>query len=208
MAAAALPLISQNPRPVMKTYSISQLARAFGLSRSTLLYYDRIGLLRAPDRTAAGYRCYTQNEHGKLERICVFRSAGLPLEEIQKLLSGDAEPRTKILEDHLQALERQILFLKGQQKAVIAMLQTMTKCPQEPIVDKKMWVKMLEAAGMDEAAMATWHAEFESRAPKAHKAFLLSLGISENEVREIRRWSREIKSDIDLLQGKRHPAAR
>ncbi len=36
----------------MKTYSISQLAGAFGLSRNTLSYYDRIGLLRAPERTA------------------------------------------------------------------------------------------------------------------------------------------------------------
>jgi DNA-binding transcriptional MerR regulator len=46
----------------MKTYSISKLARAFGLSRSTLLYYDRIGLLAASGRTGSGYRCYSEKD--------------------------------------------------------------------------------------------------------------------------------------------------
>ena len=36
--------------------TISQAAKKFKLSRSTLLYYDRIGLLRPTERTAAGYR--------------------------------------------------------------------------------------------------------------------------------------------------------
>ncbi len=40
----------------MKTFSISQIARACGLSRSTLLFYDRLGLLRSSGRTGAGYR--------------------------------------------------------------------------------------------------------------------------------------------------------
>ena len=43
----------------MKTYSISKLARACGLSRSTLLYYDRLGLLPPSGRTGSGYRCYS-----------------------------------------------------------------------------------------------------------------------------------------------------
>jgi hypothetical protein len=36
----------------MKTYSISKIARACGLSRSTLLYYDRLGLWVEMLRTA------------------------------------------------------------------------------------------------------------------------------------------------------------
>lgn len=177
----------------MKTYSISQLARLFGLSRSTLLYYDRIGLLRASERTAAGYRVYTQNEFSTLERICIFRSAGLSLKDVRKLLSGSAAPSVKILENRLQELEDQILFLRGQQHAIIAMLKKMTNGGFKPIVDKKMWVNMMKAAGMDESSMALWHAEFERRASKAHKEFLMSLGIPKNEVRKIQEWSRENK---------------
>ncbi|MEJ2201354.1 MAG: MerR family transcriptional regulator [Desulfuromonadaceae bacterium] len=174
----------------MKTYSISQLARFFGLSRSTLLYYDRIGLLCASERTAAGYRIYTQNEFKRLERICIYRNAGLSLADVQKLLAGSAAPSATILENRLQELEDQMLALKGQQQAIIAMLKNMTQDSFEPIVDKEMWVKMLKAAGMDEAAMARWHAEFEARAPKAHKEFLLSLGIAKDEVQKIQEWSR------------------
>lgn len=174
----------------MATYTISQLARSFGLSRSTLLYYDRIGLLRAAERTAAGYRVYTQNEFSRLERICIFRSAGLSLEDVRKLLTSSVEPSVKILENRLQELEDQILFLRGQQHAIIAMLKKMTNGSFKPVVDRKMWVTMMEAAGMDESSMARWHAEFELRAPKAHNEFLMSLGIPKNEVREIREWSR------------------
>jgi MerR family transcriptional regulator, thiopeptide resistance regulator len=175
----------------LKTYFISQLARSFGLSRSTLLYYDRIGLLCASERTSAGYRIYTQNEFNRLERICIFRSAGLSLEDVRELLSSGAAPRAKILESRMQELEDQILFLRGQQHAIIAMLKKMTNGSFKPIVDKKMWVKMMEAAGMDESSMARWHAEFEHRAPKAHKEFLMSLGIPKNEVRKIQEWSKE-----------------
>lgn len=57
---------------------------------------------------------------------------------------------------------------------------------------------MLQTAGMDEAAMAIWHAEFEALAPEAHHELLLSLVISEPETNAIRAWSREIKSNGPL----------
>ena len=44
------------------TYSVSRLGRRYGLSRSTLLYYDRIGLLSASARSAAGYRVYGERD--------------------------------------------------------------------------------------------------------------------------------------------------
>src|SRR6185503_19923577 len=38
--------------------SVSRLARRFGLSRTALLYYDRLGLLSPSERSAAGDRLY------------------------------------------------------------------------------------------------------------------------------------------------------
>ena len=190
---------------MMKTYSISQLARLFGLSRSTLLYYDRIGLLRAPQRTAAGYRCYTNNEYKKLERICLYRGLGLALADVQKLLSGSQEPSVGILEKRLEELEKQIRSIRVQQRSIIAMLKEMTQGRYEPVVDKDMWVKILDAAGMDDAAKAVWHAEFESRAPKAHHDFLLSLGISEQEAHQIQQWSREVRGDRGIPHRSAQP---
>jgi len=156
----------------MKSYSISQLASIFGLSRSTLLYYDRIGLLRAAKRTDSGYRRYSKHEHDKLERICMFRSTGLPLADIQKILTGD-----------------EILTLRVQQQLITAMLKNISSDKFAPAMNKQMWVEMLEAAGMDESAMQHWHTKFEARAPQTHYEFLLSLGISENEAVRIQKWS-------------------
>ena len=44
--------------PVSDMLPISQVGRKYGLSRSTLLYYDRLRLVRPSYRTAAGYRLY------------------------------------------------------------------------------------------------------------------------------------------------------
>ncbi len=44
--------------------TIGRLARRFGLSRSTLLYYDSIGLLSPSTRSAKDYRLYLQSSSG------------------------------------------------------------------------------------------------------------------------------------------------
>lgn len=176
----------------MKSYSISQLARIFGLSRSTLLYYDRIGLLCAAERTTSGYRRYYKHEHDKLERICMFRRTGLPLADIQKMLAGNTEPGAEMLEKRLQELGDEILALRVQQQLITAMLKNLNSDQFASVMNKQMWTEMLEAAGMDESAKQGWHAEFETRAPQAHYEFLLSLGISEIEAVSIQKWSREI----------------
>ena len=183
----------------MKTYSISGLAKAFGLSRSTLLYYDRIGLLKAPVRTSAGYRCYTPSEYRRLERISVYRSAGLSLADIRALLADEKSAHVRILEKRLQDLESEVQHIRQQQRQITAMLKTMSSKDYPPVVDKKMWVEMMAAAGMDEAAMEKWHAAFEQRAPDAHEDFLRSLGLGQEEVEKIREWSgKAAKLRIDV----------
>jgi DNA-binding transcriptional MerR regulator len=175
----------------MKTYSISQLAKAFGLSRSTLLYYDRIGLLSASERTVSGYRRYTQNDYNQLERICIFRGAGLPLIDIKTMFSEDSNPSAPVLEKRLRELDKEILDLRTQQHLITAMLKNMRSKDFTPAIDKKAWVEMLESAGMDEEGMRTWHSAFEKRSSDAHFDFLLSLGITEKEAKKIQEWSQD-----------------
>jgi len=69
-------------------YRISELARRFGLSRSTLLYYDRIGLMRPSHRTAAGYRVYTSEDEQRLEAICNYRHTDMVLFPPKELTAG------------------------------------------------------------------------------------------------------------------------
>jgi DNA-binding transcriptional MerR regulator len=173
---------------LMKTYSISKLGRPFGLSRSTLLYYDQIGLLKPSGRTGSGYRRYSERDLHRLERICYFREAGLTLKDIRNVLLSGGKPGVKLLDERMRETASAIVGLKNKQRVLAGMLNKIagTSAP----VDVDLWVEMLEAAGMDDKARKRWHTQFERRAPEGHNEFLLSLGIPHDEVTKIRRWSR------------------
>lgn len=169
-------------------YRITQLARQFGLSRSTLLYYDQVGILPPSGRSEAGYRLYSEADRERLAAIASFRKAGLPIEEIRGIMESSPEAERGVLQRRLRAVGGEIEALKAQQHLLARMLKVQSGAVPDS-VDKETWVEMLRAAGMDDRAMEQWHVEFERRAPQAHHAFLLSLGISEQEALLIRQWS-------------------
>lgn len=176
-------------------FRVTELARMFGLSRSTLLYYDRIGLLTPSGRSEAGYRLYSQGNRDRLSTICSFRQAGLSIEDIQRVLSMEEDSNAAVLNRRMRELCEEIRTLQAQQHLLGKMLQVQSQGELPVKVDKEAWVEMLRAAGMDEAAMRRWHIEFERRAPEAHHQFLLSLGVSEEEAFSIRKWS--VESPLD-----------
>ena len=181
----------------MKTYTISKFAQLFGLSRSTLLYYDRIRLLVPSGRTQAGYRVYTEEDMKRLERIRNLRQTSLSIEDIRTILSSEEAPEAVLLDRRLKEIGDEILDLKAKQGLLSRMLKGVASPEDQPEVNKEMWIEMLRAAGMDEQDMDRWHAEFEHRAPEAHHKFLLSLGINEKEALLIRQWSRKMKPGED-----------
>ena len=181
----------------MKTYTISKFAQLFGLSRSTLLYYDRIRLLVPSGRTQAGYRVYTEEDMKRLERILNLRQTSLSIEDIRTILSSEEAPEAVLLDRRLKEIGDEILDLKAKQGLLSRMLKGVASPEDQPEVNKEMWIEMLRAAGMDEQDMDRWHAEFEHRAPEAHHKFLLSLGINEKEALLIRQWSRKMKPGED-----------
>ena len=147
-------------------------------------------MLCASERTASGYRRYTEQDYRQLERICMFRGAGLALAEVKEMFSGGSSPSISILEKRLSDLDNEVIELRTQQHSITAMLKSMTSKDFTPAIDKKAWVEMLKSAGMDEDGMRAWHTEFERRSPGAHYDFLLSLGIPESEARRIQEWSK------------------
>jgi len=66
--------------------TVSQLARRAGVAADTVRYYERVGLLPAPARTAAGYRQYDQAAVERLRLIRAAQAAGLRLRDIGELL--------------------------------------------------------------------------------------------------------------------------
>lgn len=170
-------------------YRIRELAGFFGLSRSTLLYYDRIGLLSPSARSESGYRLYSAADRERLASICAFREAGLSIDDIQKIFSSQADDKTDVLLRRLQALGGEIRVLQAKQRLLTGMLKARASGVIPVSVDKDLFVEMLRAAGMDDSALQRFHAEFEKREPEAHHAFLLSLGIPEREALLIRKES-------------------
>jgi DNA-binding transcriptional MerR regulator len=65
---------------------ISELADHVGVASSTVRYYERVGLLAAPARTASGYRDYDETDAARLLFISRSRRMGLSCEQIIELL--------------------------------------------------------------------------------------------------------------------------
>jgi len=170
--------------------SVSKLGRRFGLSRSTLLYYDRIGLLSPSARTRAGYRVYSDADAERLAAICRYRETGLELAQIGQLLGAAASRSVELLEARLDQLNREIAQLREQQRVIVKLLAKPRRLRRARAIDKQTWVAILRASGLDDAAMHGWHREFEQTAPEAHQDFLESLGLPAAEVSRIRRWSK------------------
>ena len=170
-------------------YRISQLARMVGLSRSTLLYYDRIGLLRPSLRTDANYRVYSEADRQRLEQICCYRRTGMPLKTVATVMAAPRKKTAAALKRRLEALNGEIQALRGQQQVIVDLLKNRRLLAGTRVMDKQRWVAVLRNAGLDDAAMGQWHMAFERMSPEAHQDFLESLGIDAAEINEIRSWS-------------------
>ncbi len=170
--------------------TIGQLARKYALSRSTLIYYDSIGLLPPCNRSSANYRLYSNCDIEKLERIILFRSAGMSLETISELFEKHRDKVNSALEKRLFSINKEIQLLRNQQNIIIKIIENEGLINNSRIITKSKWVSLLEAVGLDENGMKKWHSEFEKTSPEAHQDFLESIGIDYIEISSIRTWSR------------------
>jgi DNA-binding transcriptional MerR regulator len=175
-------------REAASKLTISKLASLHGLARSTLLYYDKIGLLRADQQSTAGYRLYGKDAAAKLARIVELRSAGLPLETVKRVLESHT-PLADALERQVVALNKQIETLRAQQRVVLSLLQSNAARTRARSMSKEGWTKMFRSIGLTDDDMRRWHAQFECSMPDAHRNFLESLGLDAAEVRRVRAWA-------------------
>jgi MerR family transcriptional regulator, copper efflux regulator len=98
---------------------IGELAAGAGLSTKALRYYESIGILPAPARTASGYRDYSDDALDVLGFVRSAQTVGLTLGEIREILAyrdrGEApcahvvdviRRRAAMIEERIAALER------------------------------------------------------------------------------------------------------
>ena len=173
------------------TLTVSILAKRCGLSRSTLLYYESIGLLKPARRKANNYRGYTERDFARLQQICAYRNAGLKLEDILVILDRPDSDATAILKRRLLELDAEIETKRSHQRAILMLLQGKDSIGRNKQMTAEKWVAIMRSAGLSDADMHRWHVEFEHSAPEDHQHFLEFLHIQVEEILKIRSWSRQ-----------------
>lgn len=106
--------------------TIGDVAVAAGESRDTIRYYERIGLVPRPSRTAAGYRQY---QGGIVRRLALIRNAqrfGFSLKEIAGFL-GVRDRGGKPCHDVRAAAERMIVAVDRQIAELVETRKQMRK---------------------------------------------------------------------------------
>jgi DNA-binding transcriptional MerR regulator len=127
--------------------TVSRLARLCGLSRTTVLYYESIGLLTSARRGTGRYRAYSESDISRLRQICAWRIAGLKLDDIQTILSPGQPARPEsdisaVLKRRLMELEAEIETKRNQQKSILLLLRE-----KETHMTKEKWTSIMSAAG-------------------------------------------------------------
>ena len=169
--------------------TVGRLAARFGLSRTTLLYYDRLGLLH-PQRSSAGYRRYGSADVARLAAICRLRAAGLPLEVIGRLLASPTPDLVEALAVRLTALDDEIARLRDQQRVILTALAGGQGGGRRWTPDRATLVALLDHAGMADDQLA-WHAAAERADGRLHQLLLEALDLTDDEIAALRSHVRD-----------------
>lgn len=98
----------------MTAFAIGRLSTLSGVHAETIRYYEKIGLLPAPARTAAGYRQYDDGHLRRLTFIRRGRNLGFSIDAIRALLRLTEHPdqpcadADRLACAHLVEIERKI----------------------------------------------------------------------------------------------------
>jgi DNA-binding transcriptional MerR regulator len=115
--------------------TVSDLANRVGVSSDAVRYYERLGLLAPPERSAAGYRRYDQRTVQRLRFVKGAQRVGLRLREIAELL--EVVDRGQCPCGHTEALLRERLAEVDAELARLGALRAelarlLTKPPSGP----------------------------------------------------------------------------
>src|SRR5688572_21366618 len=80
----------------MWNMTIGDLAKASGVHLETIRHYERIGLIRKPERTPGGYRSYKAADLELLRFIRCARELGFRLEKVRALLTLQNGARRRV----------------------------------------------------------------------------------------------------------------
>jgi Cu(I)-responsive transcriptional regulator len=108
--------------------NIGELARTADTKAETIRYYERIGLLPSPPRTAGNYRAYSDEHVSRLTFTRRARDLGFSIEQIRTLLNLSDDKRQSceavdtIARAHLADVERKLADLEALRRELDALI--------------------------------------------------------------------------------------
>jgi Cd(II)/Pb(II)-responsive transcriptional regulator len=106
---------------------IGELAEQAGCDVQTVRFYEREGLLEAPEREDSGYRRYATRHLQRLQFIRHCRSLDIPLPDIRELLAFAAAPNRScsqvnaLLDEHIATVQQRLKALRALEKQLVAL---------------------------------------------------------------------------------------
>jgi DNA-binding transcriptional MerR regulator len=99
---------------------IGELAARCGVSRDTIRFYEREGLLPRPHRTPALYRVYGEEDEGRLLFIRRAQTLGLTLDDTRELVRhgqlrapGECRRVATLLKERIETIDRKVAELRA-----------------------------------------------------------------------------------------------
>ena len=99
------------------TRTIQDAAAETGVSRDTLRYYERIGILPGISRSKSGHRRFSDDDMGWIKLVQCLRATGMPIEDLHAYAElaqqGDATApeRLRLLQDHRRRIKEDMAEL-------------------------------------------------------------------------------------------------
>jgi len=126
----------ENNHRTVKVLRRSDLARLTGCHLETIRYYENIGIMPDPPRTAKNYRAYDKTHVARLRFVMRSRDLGFTLEEIRDLLglvdgkAGTCADVQVLASRHIDSVRAKIADL---QRIASVLSDTVSKCTGDDV---------------------------------------------------------------------------
>ena len=114
---------------------IGQLAKMLATSTKTLRFYEGMGLLNPPGRSASAYRLYDDGTVDRAKLVVELRRLGLTIHELQELLHPDNAKTLRLrllglMDEKLRDMYLQLSVLQGRSDDLAARHEALLATPR------------------------------------------------------------------------------
>lgn len=155
--------------------STGELANMFGVSKQTIIYYDKTGLISPAKRDEKEYRYYTLEQADELDSILNFRNLGVPINTLKEYLS-------------VRNAEGCIEMLRKQKEKVDSEIQELERVRKKIEVRSKLLEKVLRVNDFEKIEFSAEHRELymiESCTGEDQKSYMKSYISIHNKAKKL-----------------------